>query len=198
MGNYAVYYPLGIVDFPVLEDCVCVSIDPAVTTFAIRVERRQGKQVETVMMELWNLTSSRSKKKITPDVLNTLTCRLDAWHDTLKQANVVMIERQMAMNGPAMRIFQHTMTYFSLYAPRYISPCLVIDVSPKLKKCVLGPSGKMSYNQTKTWGIKTANALLTERGDEKGLDAISHHRKKDDLSDTVIQAEAWFRHTMNL
>lgn len=207
-SDYAVYHPPGITSIPFRgippDGYVCVSIDPAIAAFAIRVERRTATNVETVVMQKLDFRDHDNTKKnggstrVDPRTLASLTAYLDSIHGILKEARFVVIERQMAVNYKASRVFQHLVTYFCLMARTYDHTCIVMDVSSKLKAAVFGAPKRMSYNETKAWGIGVALALLEERQDDFAIDVIRRHKgksktKADDLADTVIQVEAWFR-----
>jgi hypothetical protein len=181
-----------------------VSIDPAVATFAFRIERRYANShVETIYMckldfkNYDNTTKTGGTTRIDPRVLTNVSEFLTSMIPIMNEARIVAIERQMSDNYKATRIFQHTLTFFMMMAPTFKYQCIVMDVSAKLKTKILGAPKNLNYNGRKEWGIDKALELLELRGDTFALNTIQHHRgksktKADDLADTVIQMEAWF------
>lgn len=210
-SDYHVYYPCPLTFRPPVssfdippEGCLCVSIDPAVKTFAFRMERRYANsRVETVCMykldfsNYENVNKTGGSTRIDPRILSNVLSFLNQMLPYMKDARIIALERQMSDNYKASRIFQHTLTFFMIMAPTFTYPCMVMDISAKLKGKMLGAPKNLNYNGLKSWGIDKALELLEMRGDTSGLEVIRYHRgksktKADDLADTVIQMEAWF------
>lgn len=210
-SDYHIYYPCPLSVMPPVQSheipsdgCVCVSIDPAVATFAFRIERRYANSyVETIYMHKLdfknydNVTKTGGTTQIDPRILTNVTQFLESMLPYMQEARIVALERQMAINYKATRIFQHTLTYFMLKAPTFTYPCIVMDISAKLKGRMLNAPKNLNYNGLKEWGIDKALELLKIRGDTFALETLKYHRgktktKADDLADTVIQMEAWF------
>ena len=175
-----------------------VSIDPGIKNFAVRVERRyRTGYVETVYMNKidftqYGETSERTgTTRINPAILTSLTQFLRALLPYVREAQLIVIERQMGINYKSSRIFQHVLTFFLCSAPE----CLIMDVWPKLKGKMLDAPKGCKGADLKAWGIAKALQLLEWRNDKVGIEIILHHKgkaktKADDLADTVIQVEA--------
>lgn len=210
-SDYHVYYPCPLSFHPPVtsqdippDGCLCVSIDPAVKTFTFRIERRYANsRVETVCMykldfsNYDNVNKTGGTTRIDPQILTNVLLFLNQMLPYMQEARIIALERQMSDNYKASRIFQHTLTFFMIMAPTFTHPCMVMDISAKLKGKMLGAPKNLNYNGLKAWGVEKALELLKMRGDTAGMDIILSHRgtsktKADDLADTVIQIEAWF------
>lgn len=208
--DYIIYYPHPLTFLPPVSldipetGCQILSIDPAIKNLAIRLEKRYSTgYVETLYMERLNLSDygdtsdTGGTTKVDPQILTILTQFLTALLPHLRETRIVAVERQLAVNYKSSRIYQHILTFFMIHAPTFQHPCIVMDIDPKLKGKILGaPKGLNKYG-LKQWAIEKALEILTIRGDQRAIKCITDNRgksktKADDLSDTVIQIEAWF------
>jgi hypothetical protein len=209
-SDYHIYYPCPLQELPPIgndippEGCLCVSIDPAIATFAFRIERRYANShVETICMDKLdfknydNTNKSSGSTRIDPRILTDVLAYLNRMLPYMLDARIIVIERQLSVNYKATRIFQHILTFFMMTAPTFNHSCVVMDILTKVKGKVLGAPKNLNYNGLKAWGIEKAIQLLEWRNDQFALDVIKYHKgksktKADDLADTVIQIEAWF------
>lgn len=172
-----------------------ISIDPALKNFAIRVELRPVREGEgrwdVLLYERVALQAHQEKQRIV-DCINALSEYLERHRALFADADVVLIEEQMAENYKCVRISQHALTWF-LTAPETRN-ATVCEVSPMLKGRQLGAVSGWPQKQLKAWAVERATALFTERGDSKSLALLAKQKKKDDLADTVCQIEAFFRY----
>jgi hypothetical protein len=209
-NDYIIYYPTPCTQLPPIGDdipdegCQCVSIDPAIKNFAIRIEKRyRTGYIETIQMvkvdfsKYGDVSESKGTTAVDPQIIAAATTVLNQLLPIMQESRIVGIERQMAINYKATRIFQHLLTYFLIMVSRFRHPCIIMDISPKLKgKMLKAPKGLVK-NALKEWGIGVAIERLTWRNDQLGLKIIKDHKgksktKADDLADTIIQMEAWF------
>ena len=208
--NYVVYYPFPCHSAPPIGDeipeggCQTVSIDPAPKNFAIRIEKRyRTGYIEPIYMETVNFSQygdaseSTGTTVIDPRMIAAISHYILSLFPIMKESRIIGIERQLAKNYKATRIYQHLLTLFTMIIPFFNYYCILIDISPKLKGKILGAPKGLNYNGLKKWGIEKSIELLTWRNDQWSLQLINHHRgrsetKGDDLADTVIQMEAWF------
>lgn len=209
-SDYIIYYPIPCYQLPPIgqdipdEGCQCISIDPAIKNLAIRIEKRyRTGHVETVYMSKTDLSQygdvseTKGTTKIDPQILYVITAILNGLLPMMQDTRIVAIERQMAINYKSTRIFQHVLTYLTIMVTTFRHPCIIIDISPKLKGKILGAPKKLTQTELKTWGIEKALQILEWRNDQPTIQFIKHHRgrtktKADDLADTIIQIEAWF------
>lgn len=203
------------------------SIDIAIKHFAIRIEKRfpngsiellyfnkidfrepisatssatSSTSTSIVATNKDDESESKGTTKISPAILNRitefLTSLLPAYYNAPE--SVIGIERQMAINYKATRIFQHVLSFFMIHAPYFKNYCMIVDINPQLKGNILGAPRKLTYNELKTWSIDKAIEILRQRGDSISITILQTHRgktktKADDLADTVVQMEAWIR-----
>ncbi|AYV86069.1 MAG: hypothetical protein Solivirus4_30 [Solivirus sp.] len=206
--DYTIYCLHGQMPQLGIRGLQTTSIDVGIKNFAIRVERRHPNgAVEPIYfnkldfrsetLQSTDLTETGSTK-IAPEIFARITQFLLSISPILNNNNIVGIERQLAANYKASRVYQHVLTFFCLTIINCTGDCMVLDISPKLKSKMF-PSGKgFSGAQLKAWAITEALQLLEARGDQSSIDVIKFHKKKtktkaDDLADTVIQMEALIR-----
>lgn len=195
---YTVYYPHTI---PVNKRewtqpyYQVVSIDPARKNYALRIERRyHNGWITPVVFDKVSIESIEELEGVTiHNTYQMLTTFLDKYQTYYDDCHFIIIERQIPENYKAVRISQHSISYFSLKL--HDKPLLpsIVEVDPKLKGRVLGAPKGISKQQLKAWAVEKARNLLMIRLDNFSLDVLNHFRtKQDDLSDTVCQIEALF------
>lgn len=208
--DYVIYHPYPLTYSPPLgsdipdEGCQIISIDPAIKNFALRVEKRYRTNfIETIYMtkvdfsQYGDVSESTGTTTIDPRIIAAATSLLMQCLPMFQETRIVIIERQMAINYKATRMFQHILTFFMMVVSTFKYPCVIMDVSPKLKSRILGAPKGLNHTQIKAWGIDKALEILTWRNDRIAIQIIEQNRgksktKADDLADTVIQVEAWF------
>ena len=220
-SDYVLYYqppgttspPIGFQAGNIPENgCLCVSIDPAIKNFGIRIENRLANNVITPLYfyridftkaypapeETKPKTGKKPKTEIArvnPQILDAILQLFIQLFPILKQCRLVVIERQPPVNYQSTRLFQHILTWFLTMVGQFDYPCWIYDVNSGLKGEIFGAPKGLTYNQLKAWDIDKALAVLEQRGDQQSIAVIKHHRgktktKSDDLADTVIQLEA--------
>lgn len=184
-----------------------ISIDPGWTYYAIRVEERNpSKPGEIKTLHFDKIGLKKDEQNLSDDLIcpmyTYITNYLDKYLDLFKTCHVVIIEKQLPVNYKAVRMSQHTLTYFMTHL-KNIEPNLAMffEVNPKLKGKELGAPPHLNERGIKLWAIEKAKDLLDMREDKIGLDIMNRKdprtkrkEKKDDLADTVCQIEAFFSH----
>ena len=164
------------------------------------------KSGHKILLENKDLTENTDKSKYLDDlVMYNLTKMLDKYSEYWEQCDIILIEKQMSFgkirNTMAIRLEHHTWSYFSI---KYgIEKKLVVFMAYH-KTQVLGAekletktkTGKIRYKAVKKparkkWAIKEANRILTMREDDDTLGVIAISKKKDDLSDVIVQLQAY-------
>lgn len=209
-SDYAIYYPFPCLQLPPIgqdipdEGCQCISIDPAIKHFALRIEKRyRTSHVETIYMtkidfsQYGDVSESTGTTKVDPKILAVVTATLNSLLPIMQYSRIVGIERQMAINYKSTRIFQHILTYFLIMVSTFHYPSMIMEISPKLKSRILGAPKGLVKTELKKWDIQKALQILEWRNDQAAIQIIKDHKgksktKADDLADTVIQMEAWF------
>lgn len=163
-----------------------VSIDPSYTkNLAIRVEDRHDPWTwkETILFEKIDLTGENS------NVHQKLLSVLEERKEILLSATILLIERQLPTNYKSVRAQQVIQAWF-LFS-RFEGP--IVELESRLKsKELKAPKGI----DVKKWSVEVGINLSESRKDERSLEKLLAKRtgKKDDLSDTIIQVEAFFRY----
>ena len=182
-----------------------ISIDPGITHYAIRVEERNIRSVGPIKtLHFDKVGLKKDEQELSDDlvcpVYSFITNYLDQHLDLFKTCHVVIIEKQLPVNYRAVRMSQHTLSYFMVHLKDIVpNLAMFFEVNPQLKGRELGAPPNLNERGIKMWAVDKARELLTDRGDMVGLavlnrkDPITNRKeKKDDLSDTICQAEALF------
>lgn len=161
---------------------------------------------EKILVKNVDLTCGTNKDKyFDTDLCHNLTELLDQYKDIWDKVDYFIVEQQMSfgskINTMALKIGQHCESYFMI---KYGRAKKVIEFPSYHKTQVLGSekiekvtkTGKKSYKNIdkparKKWSIETAYGILTEREDFDTIEEITKSKKKDDLCDVIIQAQAF-------
>ena len=161
---------------------------------------------EKILLKNLDITEGTSKTKyFDSDLCHNLTEVLDTYQEYWDKVDYFVVEQQMSfgakINTMALKIGQHCESYFMI---KYGREKKVIEFPSYHKTQVLGSekietktkAGKVSYKNIdkparKKWSIETAYGILTERQDFDTIDEITSSKKKDDLCDVIIQAQAF-------
>lgn len=171
-----------------------ISIDPGRKNYAFRIERRyHNGWITPVAFAKGDMPISTVEgDTTTTTIYQALTAFLNQYQQFYQDCHYIIIERQLPQNYKATRIAQHTISYFSLRLENAPLLPAIIEVSPQLKGKILGAPRGLPNKELKKWAVDTAHALLRTRKDDFSLRVLTGVSKKDDLSDTVCQAEALF------
>jgi len=172
-----------------------VSIDPGKKNYAFRIERRydDGRIIPIVFDKTAIETISIVDDTAVVDTYKVLTEFLDKYKQFYDNCHYVIIEKQLAVNYKAVRISQHTISYFTfrLFNKPLLPP--IIEVDSKLKGKMLEAPKGMGDGQLKVWAVTRAREMFEARNDQFSLGVLDHFKsKQDDLSDTACQIEAFF------
>ena len=153
-----------------------------------------------------DITEGTNKDKyFDSDLCHNLTEVLDTYSDYWEKVDYFVVEQQMSfgtkVNTMALKIAQHCESYFMI---RYGRSKKIVEFPSYHKTQVMGSekiekvtkAGKKTYKNVdkparKKWAIETAYGILTEREDFDTIDEITSSKKKDDLSDVIVQAQAF-------
>ena len=159
-----------------------------------------------VLLRNLDITEGTNKEKyFDSDLCHNLTEVLDTYRDYWEKVEYIVVEQQMSfgakVNTMALKIAQHCESYFMI---RYGRTKKIIEFPSYHKTQVMGSeklekvtkAGKKTYKNVdkparKKWAIETAYGILTEREDFDTIDEITSSKKKDDLSDVIVQAQAF-------
>jgi hypothetical protein len=117
--------------------------------------------------------------------------------DYLKQADIVLLEKQPSFNPKMRNISTALYVYFILRIRHEQSRTIPIMFYPakyKLKCCSISieHKSKDKYRQNKNLGIAHTRHLLKSH-----IDFFEKHKKKDDLADCFLQAYSYILFFMN-
>ena len=151
-----------------------------------------------------------TKTVVSADTLCNITDLLD-YHKTLfSGCDYVVVERQMQFgkvrNPKAIRVAHHVQSYFHLMFGRLAR---VVDFPAYHKTQVLGApkvahltkKGVTRYKAVdkparKKWACSIAEDILLARLDWDSIDKMTDMKKKDDVSDCLLQSVAFILHSL--
>lgn len=139
------------------------------------------------------------------DLCHNMINLLNEYKEYWDKTSYIIVEQQMSfgkkVNTMALKLAQNCETYFMV---NYGKTKKIIEFPAYHKTQILGckkdekitKTGKKSYKnigQTsrKKWAIEEASCVLAEREDFQTLTELVSTKKKDDLSDTIIQLQAF-------
>lgn len=171
-------------------------VDPATDNYAIRVEKRWNSiddpehcsHIEHIVFD-----KTKFDKKIRDNCCSTyfeIDAFLDKYKEALLDCHILIIERQMEVNTPAIRVFQQTLSYFMNIAKNSNKNAILVDVSSKNKSMYLDAPKGMNRAALKDWGVQTTIDILKARNDIVSLRKMITTKKNDDLADCVLHIEA--------
>ena len=179
-----------------------ISIDPGVTHYAIRVEERNVKKIDIITTIFYDKVGlKKDEQELTSDNESLLFTFIQKFLDDNKEkfigCHMVIIEKQLPINYRAVRMSQHTLTYFMILLKNRPELAMFFEVAPTLKGKELGAPPNINEKGLKLWAVEKARELLTIREDKVGLAILNRtvggkKEKKDDISDSLIQIEALF------
>jgi hypothetical protein len=117
---------------------------------------------------------------------------LDSHKNYLLGVHIMVVEKQLHINYTAVRVSQHVITYFMTITQNSQLLPSIYEVDSKLKSAYLGLTKGTAEKDVKKLAVIKAISVLESRGDTFSLDIIAKTKKKDDLSDVVIQVESLF------
>jgi hypothetical protein len=159
------------------------------------------KNSKTIMFKNTDLTKE-TMKVLNYEVFHLLTDLLDEYQSYWDKCSAFIIEKQMSFKGvynvSALKLGQHCWSYFAFKYSRFKE---IIEFPAYYKTQVLGApkvisttkTGKTKYKamdkpQRKKWAITKAVDVLAEREDFDTMTKLQSSKKKDDISDCILQA----------
>lgn len=151
------------------------------------------KMGRIILLKNTDLTNDcTTLKMLEPQHFVNMTATLDRYKEYWNRCSVVLIEQQMGFgkerNIMALKLGQHCYSYFSF---QYAGFKELVEFPAYNKTRILGAKKKITKYQRKTWAIQKALEILTLRKDRDTLDTIMTCRKKDDMSDVIVQLQAY-------
>jgi len=117
---------------------------------------------------------------------------LDKYIEYWDKCDWFLIEQQMAfgkkVNSMAIKLGQHCISYF---ISKYRDTRAIIEFPSYHKTKVLGAPAKIIKSERKKWAIDMAVYILCNREEYDWVQFIVKSTKRDDLSDVIVQLEAW-------
>lgn len=190
---YTLHYPHTIPPESRLNCNFCrvISIDPGRVNFAFRMEDRFfDGTIRPIAFEKIAIKQIIEENNVTIcGTYKNLTAFLEKFIEFYPYVRMIIIERQLPNNYQAVRISQHTISYYSM---RLFNSSLlpeIYEVAPTLKSSAFH---KPKSEDLKKWSVKMAIDFFQATSDHASLEILKKEKKKDDLADTKTQIEALF------
>ena len=153
-----------------------------------------------------NLTDGTDKDKyFDTDICYNMFDVLDEFQEYWDKVSYVIVEKQMAFRGKintmALKLGQNCQSYFMMNYGRDLK---VIEFPAYYKTTVLGApqtetktkTGKVKFKtlgdrERKVWSVKEVFGILSHRNDYETMSEIGEMKKKDDVSDVIVQLQAF-------
>ena len=165
-------------------------------------------EFEKILVEIYNNSTvvcfkntdlvKNIKKPTLPDICLNLNDYLDDNITIFNDCSVIIIESQMNINKKAGKIAQHLWSYFSFKYGRFKH---IIEFPAYHKTQIIGApknktltkKGNVTYKSIdkptrKKWAIEKAVEILNFQKDTETLSLLNNSKKKDDISDVILQA----------
>jgi hypothetical protein len=179
---------------------ICV-IDPGIRNFAITIEEfdlqlaKDAKNLKDIYtngsiihLELVDLAIGYQAKKVGIYTITNLTQYLESILPLLSLCDAFVVEKQLKLNPSAQWIEHHCYAFFSMHFHDFKA---ITPFQAKIKYSELNYKGNRKKNSRKNWAASLSINILTDRNDFNSLLLISKSKKKDDLGDVVIMAQAF-------
>jgi len=176
------------------ENITIVSIDPGIKNCGMYIEKINTKTDEKKSILLTRMQFDQSENYYTDSIKQFE--KLEKKANLFSQAHYIIIEKQMAISYQNTRMGQHLITFFTTITRDKGNLPVVMEFSPKAKTKVLDCPPGMKKPEYKKWCYHKAVDLLKKRDspdEQKFIDCIEIAKKKDDMGDTICQAESWWR-----
>jgi hypothetical protein len=163
----------------------------------IRKLYRSGKCIIFLKINV-GIPDKKHIGKIDQEVFCNTTKMLDSHKKYFDKCSAIIIEQQMSfgkkINLRSIKMGQHIYSYF---VHTFLDLKIIFEFSAFHKTKVLCDSmtshgvKKLGDKQRKKWAVEEAERLLIIRNDFKSIQALNKYTKKDDISDCILQAQAW-------
>lgn len=164
-----------------------ISIDPGINNLAIRIEIRQGDNVYTEI-----LTKHKLKSKDEENIYINLINILLTYENYYKNCHFIIIEKQVKMNQNMIKLSQHIISFFLMNTRLNNFKPIIVELDSHIKGRLLPKCNRGDHKEIKKYSIQKAMELLMFRNDINGWNILNSEKKKDDLADVIVQAEAFW------
>lgn len=167
--------------------------DGTATKEFMNVLRQVCRSGRLILIKNVDLTDGCNMKiSLDPKIFIHMNQCLRTYKSYWDKCSAIVVEQQMSFgkkkNFMAMKLGQHCLSYFLL---EYATFKHIVEFPAYHKTKVFGAPPKMSKYQRKKWAVEICHTILTDREDDLGLQEIVQYKKKDDVSDIVMQLQSY-------
>lgn len=191
-GLTSVHYAVDPTRPPIVGSMLNIaSFDPGSRNFGIRIEQRWSVEqpwdrTRLILLAKWDLTQRGVPLMVS--CVQQLHRRLTELASYLSRCHYILVEQQMPINSTAYRVAQHVITQCWGYIVNNNLNSWLVELNSRLKgERLHAPRGI----DIKHWSIEEAQRLSQQQLDHDTLTMLQGRGKRDELSDTTIQIQAW-------
>lgn len=177
------------------ESIIVTSVDPGIKNCAVYVQKVNLLNDTRTSLFLKRMDFSQDEGQYTSSI--KVLEKLEEEMKLFSRSQYIFIEKQMTVSIPNTRMGQHLITYFCTITRNKGKRPIIMEITPKAKTKVLKCPPELAGNKPayKKWCVKEAIRILDRRDnpdEESFITCIecATKGKKDDMGDTVCQAEA--------
>lgn len=171
----------------------------SVLSFDVGIRNLAYCRIEGNIIQSWGVLDLGVSCNATTEVMTkALVTTLDRQWDAFSGSVKVIIEKQPSRN-PKMRYIEGMIcAYFYIKGVQQGSIKTVQSYSPKHKLGNNTKRGLSNYSERKKLGVKRCRRFLEQTVDENraNLELFTASKKKDDLSDSLLQALSFIKHPL--
>lgn len=148
---------------------------------------------QIILIDNVDLTENTDQSMyLDPQIFVEMNHLLDKYKEYWDKCTTFVIEQQMGFgkrrNYMALKLGQHCFSYFIF---QYANFKQIIEYPAYNKTKILGAEKKMTKHQRKMWAVNKAVDILSEMEDEDTAKLIQSRKKRDDLSDVIVQLQSY-------
>lgn len=174
---------------------IVISFDVGIKNLAYCILNKETKTVID-----WNVIQICENTKDLGEISNGMIDALDEIMGFVEYEKLyVLIENQPAMKNPTMKSVQIMLyTYYVMMRKKMMVDIRIdfVSASRKLKYMMQAypdmDKSEKSYKMNKVNAVNYTRYYLEKEDDQEHLQFFNKHKKKDDLSDALIQALAYY------
>jgi hypothetical protein len=146
-----------------------------------------------ILLENIDLTYDCNKNvSLDPQLYINMYTVLDKYKHYWDKCVSFVVEQQMGFgkkrNYMALKLGQHCLSYFIF---NYSSFKHTIEFPSYHKTKIFGASKNLTKYQRKKWAVDKAIEILNDRNDIQSIKQITDYKKRDDMSDIIVQLQSY-------
>ena len=175
------------------DSIIVASIDPGIKNCGLYVVKINLNDHSKRSLYLSRMEFDQDESHYTSSI--KILTKLEEKTKIFSKCQYIVIEKQMTMSIPNTRMGQHLITFFSTFLRNKGKRPRIVEIVSTAKTRVLKCPKGMKKPEYKKWCHRKAIDLLEQRdepAEEQFITCLECAKKKDDMGDTICQAEAFY------